>query len=210
MLDEHPQPVRSRISTPTGFTPELLLRRGGVQRVLQLRLQGLQLLAQVPPMLLGLGTGYLLQLQVLLKLGQLCLQLTDLLLSLVLLGRLLFNPERGGVPQSSPADSWIFAVSFITTNSNTHTGGNFDLKSKPEGLVNPDRRKAGRQATSTASPPGQSGLQLLLLFGQLGAKLGDLGLQLGDLVTQLRGVAFQLAAVLLQLLPQLLLLAQTV
>lgn len=54
-------------------SPELLLGVGGVQRVLQLTPQRLQLLAQVPALLLRLGPGQALSLQVLLGLGQPCL-----------------------------------------------------------------------------------------------------------------------------------------
>ena len=67
-----------------GGLPELQLGGGGVQRVLQLRLQRLQLLSQVPAVLLRLGAGLPLQLQVLLQLRDLRLQLSDILLGQVL------------------------------------------------------------------------------------------------------------------------------
>lgn len=61
---------------PTPATsPELLLRVGGVQRVLQLATERLQLLAQVAALLLRLGPGHALGLQVLLGLSQACLRL---------------------------------------------------------------------------------------------------------------------------------------
>lgn len=69
-------------STPgagVGCSPELLLGSRGVQCVLQLRLQGLQLLAEVPLEFLCFSATQLLRLQVLLKLSQVGLELSDLL-----------------------------------------------------------------------------------------------------------------------------------
>lgn len=75
-------------------SPELLLGGRGVQRVLQLRLQGLQLLAEVPLEFLRFGATQPLRLQVLLKLGQVGLKLSNLLQSVVLLGSFLIAPGR--------------------------------------------------------------------------------------------------------------------
>lgn len=72
--------------------PQFLLGSSVVLCVFQLRLQGLQLLSQVPAVFLSLDPGLSLQLQVLLQFRQLSLQLTDLFLGHVLLGRLLLNP----------------------------------------------------------------------------------------------------------------------
>ncbi|TNN83701.1 hypothetical protein EYF80_006219 [Liparis tanakae] len=72
---------------------ELLLCCGGVQSVLQFRLEGLQLLSQVPAVFLSLGSRLPLQLQILLQLGDLSLQLPDLLLGHVLGCSLLLDPE---------------------------------------------------------------------------------------------------------------------
>lgn len=73
--------------------PELLLSGGGVQSVLQLGLEGLQLFSQVPAVFLCLGTRLPLQLQVLLQLRELSLHLSDLFLRQVLLRRLLLDPN---------------------------------------------------------------------------------------------------------------------
>lgn len=93
---QHMGPKRQRPSgqhpqTNLPSLPELLLGSGGVQCVLQLRLQSLQLLAEVPLELLGLVPGHLLRLQVLLQLCQLGLQLTHLLQRVVLLSCFLIT-----------------------------------------------------------------------------------------------------------------------
>lgn len=74
-------------------SPELLLGSRGVQCVLQLCLQGLQLLAEVPLEFLRFGATQLLRLQVLLKLSQVGLKLSNLLESVVLLGSFLITPD---------------------------------------------------------------------------------------------------------------------
>lgn len=70
-------------------SPQFLLRRGGVQRVLQLCFQCLQLLAQVPLLLLRLVPRRLFGLQVFLQLGDLRLQLPHHLECVVLVQRLV-------------------------------------------------------------------------------------------------------------------------
>ncbi len=75
-------------------TPELLLRGGGVERILQLGLQRLQLFSQVSAVFLGFGPSRSLQLQILLKFTQLSLQLTDLLMRQILLSRFLLDPDE--------------------------------------------------------------------------------------------------------------------
>ncbi|KAF3846838.1 hypothetical protein F7725_003916 [Dissostichus mawsoni] len=81
-------------------------RGNGVQRVLQLRLQRLQLLPQVSAVFLCLGASLPLQIQILLQLRQLSLHLSDLLLGQVLLSRLLLDPEGGrGGENNEPGQS---------------------------------------------------------------------------------------------------------
>lgn len=93
-------------------SPELLLRGRGVERVLQLGLQRLQLLSQVSAVFLGFGAGDSLQLQVFLKFTQLSLQLTDLLLGQILLSRFLLDPDGKSlsVTCSDLTFRWINAV----------------------------------------------------------------------------------------------------
>lgn len=74
--------------------PELLLSSGGVQRVLQLSLERLQLLSQISPVFLSFDSSGSLQLQIFLKFTELSLQFPDLLLSQILLSRFLFDPEE--------------------------------------------------------------------------------------------------------------------
>lgn len=78
----------------TDGAPEFLLSRRGVQRVLQLGLQSLQLFAQVPLQFLRFGATHLLRFQILLELGEVRLQFPDLLQGIVLLDRLIVVSEQ--------------------------------------------------------------------------------------------------------------------
>lgn len=82
----------------------------GVQRVLQLCLQRLQLLSQIPALFLGLGSGLPLQLQVLLQLGELRLQFPDLLLGRVLRRSLLLDSGVATTKQGSFKKLQIYSL----------------------------------------------------------------------------------------------------
>lgn len=73
--------------------PELLLGGGAVQSVLQLRLERLQLLPQVPFLLLGFVTRSPFGVQVLLQVRDVSFQLPDLFQRIVLLAHFVFQPE---------------------------------------------------------------------------------------------------------------------
>lgn len=86
-------------------SPELLLGGRAVQRVLQLRLQRLQLLPQVSLLLLGLVPGGPFRVQVLLQVRDVALQLPDLLQGVVLLSDFVVQPARDRAPELRPGGS---------------------------------------------------------------------------------------------------------
>lgn len=85
-----PGPPGPSLGSPA--PPELLLGGRAVQGVFQLRLEGLQLLAQVPLLLLGLVACGPLRVQVLLQVRDVGFQLPDLFQCVVLLADLIFQP----------------------------------------------------------------------------------------------------------------------
>lgn len=86
-------------------SPELLLGGRAVQRVLQLRLQCLQLLPQVSLLLLGLVPRGPFRVQVLLQVRDVALQLPDLLQGVVLLSDFVVQPARDRAPELRPGGS---------------------------------------------------------------------------------------------------------
>lgn len=91
---ETSKPTTGRCPPCADGAPELLLSSRGVQRVLQLGLQSLQLLTQVPLQFLCFGPGHLLRFQIFLELGEVRLQFPDLLQGIVLLDRLIVVPGQ--------------------------------------------------------------------------------------------------------------------
>lgn len=85
-----------------GRSPELLLGGRAVQCVLQLRLQCLQLLAQVSLLLLSLVPRGPFRVQVLLQVRDVALQLPDLLQGVVLLSNFIVQPAGDRSPELRP------------------------------------------------------------------------------------------------------------
>lgn len=81
-------------TNPPSGTPQLLLSSCGIQSVLQLCLQGLQLLSKIPLLLLSFIPGGSLRLQVFLELRNLSFQFSNLLQGHILLGSFFFHSAK--------------------------------------------------------------------------------------------------------------------
>lgn len=115
-------------------SPELLLGGRAVQRVLQLRLQRLQLLPQVSLLLLGLVSRGPFRVQVLLQVRDVALQLPDLLQGVVLLSNFIIKPARDRAPELRPWGSGPLlshGMAGHTAFSGSSHSNSIDLKHVP-------------------------------------------------------------------------------